>query len=208
MDTTKLDAKYQRLSQEEVDALPVWSTVYVLWGGGNGPHMYLITRKRGNHSHIDGLSSDSGTLGFVGKEKPLDIVWHVLPTDQELAEVFRLTFEWHSIPTRIKCFGPFVRALKKINACDGPDIEMIVIRAYSSVCDEHRKAVTRRDLLREIAKFRKLDLRKDINRAIVAALENSSERLRPVGWQAMLAEAKERLARAAEADVASGSGVK
>lgn len=195
----QLDAKYQRLSQKEVDALPVGSTVYVLWSGGNGPHPYLITRKSGRHSHIDGLSSNSGTLGFVGKKKPFDIVWHVQLTEQEYAEIFRRSFERYIVPTRVKNFVPFVRAMKKVNACTGPDIEVVVMRAYGLAREDKRNAVTRQDLLRQVANFRtwRGELRKKIDLAIVDALDAALPALRPVGWRKMYDKARARLARRA-----------
>jgi hypothetical protein len=203
VDTTELDAKYKRLSQAEVDALPIGSTVCVLWSGGNGPHLYLITRKHGQYSHIDGLSSDSGTLQFVGKSKPFDIVWHVQLTDQEFESLFCLAFRKYSIPTRVKNFAPFVRAMKKINACTGPDIQVLVMRAYRFVRKERRNAVTRQDLLREIADIGTWRDNKKIDLAIVAALESSLTSLRPPDWRKMIDEARARLARRAEKDSAT-----
>jgi hypothetical protein len=56
------------LTQEDVDRLPIGTRVIVTWGGGNGPYEYTITRKIGKHAHIEGLSSDSGTLRHVGTD--------------------------------------------------------------------------------------------------------------------------------------------
>ena len=35
------------LTQEQVDALPNGTVVYVKWTGGNGPHMYIIRQHNG-----------------------------------------------------------------------------------------------------------------------------------------------------------------
>jgi hypothetical protein len=62
----KFESAY--LTQEEVDRLPIGTRVIVTWGGGNGPCEYTITRKIGKHAHIEGLSSNSGTLRHVGTD--------------------------------------------------------------------------------------------------------------------------------------------
>lgn len=73
------------LSQEEVEALPDRTVVWILWSGGNGPHQYMI------HRHQDILkirSIDeeeefflrwswrfSDPLSFVGLEPPYTVIW-------------------------------------------------------------------------------------------------------------------------------------
>jgi hypothetical protein len=53
------------LTQQEVDALPDGTRVFVKWSGGNGPHLYETVRLRGQMC-VQNLYRDP--LRFVGKE--------------------------------------------------------------------------------------------------------------------------------------------
>lgn len=57
------------LTRAEVEALPEGTRVVVTWSGGNGPHVYRITRRLGDVSVDTDPPSYAHSLGYVG-EKP------------------------------------------------------------------------------------------------------------------------------------------
>jgi hypothetical protein len=64
------------LNQQQVDALPIDTVVWIRWSGGNGPWKYRI-KKQGNRSMAYSLRSEGvyvGHLSFVGYERYNDQV--------------------------------------------------------------------------------------------------------------------------------------
>lgn len=52
------EKKSRLLTQEEVDALPTGTRVWIKWSGGNGPHQYEITSKDGFAYIVSGSRTD------------------------------------------------------------------------------------------------------------------------------------------------------
>ena len=66
------------LTEEEVENLKLGEKVYVLWTGGNGPHLYKVTQ--GNHVCVSVLDWNGSpyaqhALDFIGDEAPRTVVW-------------------------------------------------------------------------------------------------------------------------------------
>ncbi len=62
------------LTQNEVDNLPEGTKVIITWTGGNGPHEYMIHKRKGsNASFVKPHNPNSGwwdgEIDFVGKER-------------------------------------------------------------------------------------------------------------------------------------------
>lgn len=60
----------KRLTQTEVEALPVGTKVFVKWSGGNGPHWYMIGENKWGNKTIEtkfrGREDKTVLMCFVG----------------------------------------------------------------------------------------------------------------------------------------------
>lgn len=68
----------QPLTEKEVKDLKIDDKVYVLWTGGNGPHLYKVTSEEDVCVSIldwNGNPYGQHSLDFIGNEKPHTIVW-------------------------------------------------------------------------------------------------------------------------------------
>ncbi len=78
------------LTQEQVDALPNGTVVYVKWTGGNGPHMYIIRQHNGKAYALTEREIREGGGFIPASDRRIDPVGShraqtrvFLPVDQE-----------------------------------------------------------------------------------------------------------------------------
>lgn len=66
----------KRLTQAEVEALPVGTRVYVKWSGGNGPYWYIMGADKWGNRTIDtdfrgrNVVMDHVSNAFIGAKAP------------------------------------------------------------------------------------------------------------------------------------------
>ena len=68
------------LKQKAVDNLPAGTKVMIIWSGGNGPHEYIIHKRRGSQRSFVNEDNPNagwwdGLIDFVGSEKYHTKVW-------------------------------------------------------------------------------------------------------------------------------------
>jgi SpoVK/Ycf46/Vps4 family AAA+-type ATPase len=130
---------------------------------------------------------------YLRKGRSDDIIPFVLPSEEDMAEIFRVKFMEYSIPTDIVNFTPFAKAAKKRIYVTGADIDWMVREADIIASNSGKDRVDADLLFRAINDWQLQTNPIEIDYQAVCALERSSLRLRPQGWETMLSEAKERL---------------
>ena len=133
---------------------------------------------------------------YTRKGRTDQVIPFVFQTEAEMHDIFRVMFKRYDVPTTVKDFAPFVKEVKKKIYCTGADIEWMVLEADQLAGRMQRSAVTEEDLVQAIDSWELKGSAVEIDRQVVTALVGSSRRLRPKGWEVMLAEAKARLAKA------------
>ncbi|MBI5077598.1 ATP-binding protein [Candidatus Falkowbacteria bacterium] len=130
---------------------------------------------------------------YLRKGRSDEVIPFVLPSEEDMAEIFRVKFMEYGIPTDIDDFAPFAKAAKKRIYVTGADIDWMVREADIKAGNVEREYVDA-DLLSQAVDDWELQTNSiDIDYQIVLALRGSSKRLRPDGWPNMLVEAEERL---------------
>lgn len=75
----------KRLTQAEVEALPVGTRVHVKWSGGNGPYWYVIRADKWGHRTINfenrgrSVLVDSVSNAYIGPKAP----WTTVEVEDE-----------------------------------------------------------------------------------------------------------------------------
>ena len=100
-----------------------------------------------------------------------------MPSEDERADIFRVMFKRHEVPTSLKDFRKFA---EKTDGISGADIERISLKAFSFARAAGEKEVSGAVLEEAIADFIPSASQKDIDlMTLVGVLESSSRRLMP-----------------------------
>lgn len=132
---------------------------------------------------------------YKRKGRSDQVIPFVFQSAEEMADIFRVMFKRYEVPTTVTDFRPYVAEAQKKIYFVGSDVEWAVLEADFLSGEEERKAVTEKDLIEAIDSWEFKGSPVQFDRQVVSALENSSRRLRPKGWEVMLKQANERLAK-------------
>jgi len=130
---------------------------------------------------------------YKRKGRTDDNIPFVLPGKDEYTEIFKVMFARYEIPTNVSDFAPFGKQVADRVYCTGADIEWMVLEADKYAGREGLDEVSAKHLSQAIGDW-EMDLNpNDIDHQIMLAIQGSSKRLRPDGWQEILKSSQVRL---------------
>jgi transitional endoplasmic reticulum ATPase len=122
-----------------------------------------------------------------------DTIPFLMPETREYADIFRVMFARHAIPTDITDFEVHATEVALKGYCTGASVEWMVLEADRYAGRSCSPVVQSEHLAQAIADWKmKLDPR-EVDRQTILAIEGSSKRLRPPNWEVILTEARQRL---------------
>lgn len=133
---------------------------------------------------------------YKRKGRSDQVIPFIFQTKEEMQDIFRVMFKRYKIATTVRDFAPFAQEVEKKIYCVGADIEWMVLEADQLAGHQHRQAVSEEELMQAIESWELKNNAVEIDRQAKAALIGSSKRLRPKGWESMLAKINDRLAKA------------
>ncbi|MBT5502894.1 ATP-binding protein [Candidatus Falkowbacteria bacterium] len=135
-----------------------------------------------------------------------EVIPFVLPTVEDMAQIFAVKFNEYDIPTQLSDFTRFAKAAKDRLYITGADIDWMVREADLIAEDNGKEIVEAKHLIQAVADWEMQTDPIDMDRQTVMALRCSSKRFRPTGWEQTLSEAEERLGISRKSAVYPGSG--
>lgn len=122
-----------------------------------------------------------------------DTIPFLMPNPNEYADIFKVMFARYEIPTDIKDFTPFAKAVASKGYCTGASVEWMVLEADKYAGRDGVDQVDKKHLEQALSDWEMKINPREVDRQIILAIEGSSKRLRPDNWETILGEAKGRL---------------
>jgi SpoVK/Ycf46/Vps4 family AAA+-type ATPase len=122
-----------------------------------------------------------------------DTVPFLMPESSEYEDIFKVMFARYGIPSDIIDFSLFAQEVAAKVYCTGASVEWMVREADMYSGREGKDKVETVHLQQAVSDWEMKLNPKEVDRQIILAIEGSSKRLRPTGWEMTLSEAKDRL---------------